>query len=826
MAVISRTFELLFSAKNKGSTELKKVEKDLEKTADKVSALNAKFNMLWGAAITQRAVSFVKSTLDANDALNDMADRTGVSVESLSKLSEVAEAGDTSVETLTKAFNKLNVQAVDTPEVFEALGVSVTDAAGGMKNSEQLFNDVADKISAIDNPARRAALATKVFGKAGLELMPILKNGSAGIRDWTNDAERLGAVTSTQLAEASGEFNDNLQRLQMAGKGFSNVLSSELLPATNLLVSTFIEYSATSLALSKSNEQTHSSVETLANSDAFRTLINVIGFVGDAIQGVGNVGELVFAGMKTSLGLIVNSMVTFVQMSVSVLKRDFTGAIAAGEQGWKQAKELMSDFGKEADKALSGERFSDKLTAGLKAAVAKAKAAAQEGAKELTKTATVSTAEAVRVTRSTEKQLDALGKVAEAATAKSKKALEEQKKVAEDFEGIVKSLTQKIPINGTLKQQLDAAEKADTRRTKAASVNQKLAEKDQSKADAKKLESLQKAADKAKEAAAAEASLVNQSRAKKAAAALEQEQTRQTEAADLRERQAIVAEMNEQQVSDLKKLDIRLAAMNELNDLYAQVKENAKTGQENEDVIKRLRTMGEMLKNIKEENAGIFAPSEIESFAKQVQELANTAAKADAEAAKKAEDETLTKARERIQELQKELLQVKFGIDEESVIAEADKLLETIQAKLKALVVPLTLKMPETFEDNLVLEAGATMLKRADGGPVYGPGTSRSDSIFTALSAGEYVQPTHIMKKPGMYRLMEYLRAGGDFRKLAVGRFADGGSYMSGGASMSAPSNTNLSVDLRTNSGNIRVNAGTTQNDLNAQLRQHNLRRS
>ena len=47
---------------------------------------------------------------------------------------------------------------------------------------EQAFYDLADKIKSIPDPAERARLAIEEFGKAGVKMIPILEQGSDGIR--------------------------------------------------------------------------------------------------------------------------------------------------------------------------------------------------------------------------------------------------------------------------------------------------------------------------------------------------------------------------------------------------------------------------------------------------------------------------------------------------------------------------------------------------------------------------------------------------------------------------------------------------------------------
>lgn len=829
MAATSREFELRLTAKNMASAAIKSVTNELKKSGEHVKSINEKFNLLFSAAIVQQVGGFVKSMVDANDALNDMADRTGISVENLSKLAEVAQAGDTSVETLTKALNKLNIEAVKSPETFEALGIEVLDAGGKMKNSEALFGDVADKISKIDNPARRAAIATQVFGKAGLELMPILKSGRDGIKGWTDDAERLGAVTSTSLAQASGEFNDNIQRLTMSAKGMSNAFAAEVLPSINLLVGAFVEYSAEAAALEKGNEQAESSIESLAKSDSFKTLISVIGFIGDAIQGFANVAQVAFGLVKFNVGQAVNAFVTLGAVARSVFAGDFKGAIAAYKQGLQQASDLVKDFQKTGDSALSGERFSDKLARGLQAAVQKGKASAAEAKKVaddtaagLTKAGSVSLAAATNIVNGATTQIKNITKVSEEATAKSKKAVEDQKKVAEEFEAISKRLTKKDPANGTLAQNLAKAERDQDKREKIAAFNEKALAKEREKSNAERLEQLQEAAEKTKAAYAAESGMNNKAKMEAAEAALESEKAEQEKAERMQEYIGLQKELAKEELSSEQRMDARLAATRELNDLYAQIKENGTSGTENEAEIKRLKDIAALLQKDKDEKTGIFSTSEIENYAKEIKDLANVAAKADADTATKTEDIIMANAKKRLEELQKDLLSVKFGIDEESVNSEADKLLDTIQNKLKGISIPVALKMPDTYDNSLQFEAGPDPIKRANGGAVYGPGTTTSDSIPALLSNKEHVVNARAAEQPGVRRFLDYLNAGGNLSGIM--RLAQGGSV--GNVVSTEVQTTNLSIDLRTDKGTIKLPRNPKQEDLEAAIRKANLRRS
>lgn len=59
-----------------------------------------------------------------------------------------------------------------------------------------------------------------VFGRsAGPELLQLLNQGSSGITALTTEAQRMGAVISTETAAQAGEFNDAIDRAKIAANG-------------------------------------------------------------------------------------------------------------------------------------------------------------------------------------------------------------------------------------------------------------------------------------------------------------------------------------------------------------------------------------------------------------------------------------------------------------------------------------------------------------------------------------------------------------------------------------------------------------------------------
>src|SRR3990167_3527888 len=162
----------------------------------------------------------MQNSINAQDALNDMSQKIGVSVERLAGLDHAAKLNGTSLETVQKALKTVSAQALDasrglaaSQENFDALGISVVDASGNLKSADKIMLEVADSFGALTTETEKTALANKLFGKSGLDLIPMLNEGSAGIEAMIAAGQKYNPVTKESALQAD-ELNDNLERLK------------------------------------------------------------------------------------------------------------------------------------------------------------------------------------------------------------------------------------------------------------------------------------------------------------------------------------------------------------------------------------------------------------------------------------------------------------------------------------------------------------------------------------------------------------------------------------------------------------------------------------
>ena len=77
---------------------------------------------------------------------------------------------------------------------YARLGVSVTNADGSLRNSEDVYWDVIDALGNVQNETERDALSMQLFGKSAQDLNPLIAQGSEGIAALTDEAKKMGAV--------------------------------------------------------------------------------------------------------------------------------------------------------------------------------------------------------------------------------------------------------------------------------------------------------------------------------------------------------------------------------------------------------------------------------------------------------------------------------------------------------------------------------------------------------------------------------------------------------------------------------------------------------
>lgn len=244
----SNRAQILISAVDQTKTAFDSIKRGLGGLTDTAKSVNGVLANL-GVGVSLAGIgAMIKSSIDSADALDEMAQRTGIAVESLSLLVPTAELSAVSTEKFEAGLKKLATGMLEaatgseaSAQNFEALGVAVQNQDGTLRDSEQVLLDLADRFKAMPDGAEKAALAVDIFGKAGAEMIPFLNQGRDGIGALKQEAAELGLQLSADTAAQAGNFNDALDKLKLATQSIGNQIIASLLPALNDMAGGMVE---------------------------------------------------------------------------------------------------------------------------------------------------------------------------------------------------------------------------------------------------------------------------------------------------------------------------------------------------------------------------------------------------------------------------------------------------------------------------------------------------------------------------------------------------------------------------------------------------------
>jgi hypothetical protein len=223
----------------KGLDDANKKLDDFGKSSDRIGkVLSTAFNLTVFKQVGEKLAGFVQHGAQVADSMGKMAQSTGTSVEEFSRLAYAAELSDVSAEELSASMGKLNKKISeaasgnrDAGAVFKALGISVKDASGHMRSSDEVMGDVAEKFAGLQDGAGKSALAMEIFGKSGANLIPMLNGGKAALAAAGAEADKFGVTVTKQGAESAERFNDAITRMKKAGEAVAIQLAAALTPA-------------------------------------------------------------------------------------------------------------------------------------------------------------------------------------------------------------------------------------------------------------------------------------------------------------------------------------------------------------------------------------------------------------------------------------------------------------------------------------------------------------------------------------------------------------------------------------------------------------------
>jgi hypothetical protein len=398
-----------FSATMKtAASGLKSVGNVVSEVSSKIFSLTG---VLTGVASAGALVLLVKGSMESIAATGRLSDRLGIATEKLGGLQYAAKLAGVENETLTGGLEKM---LKNLGEAAEKSGPVAAALASIGLNAKQLasmapdeaFEKIADGLKSITNPAERAATTVAIFGKSGQELLPMMMQGSEGIKAAAAEAAKLG-VTFNRVDAAKVELaNQSIIKLQSVLTGVMNTLAIQLSPFITAVANKFVGFAtsgrgATGMIVS-----------------GFGAVLNAIAYVADYLSIVEAGWQMLRSGASFALGGIVDAIGYVLDALDWLLKKLHITQTGMGQAAHDLAKGFY-DTGKEAFHK-AGQDWSDFATGANSKA---ARAAMQSIEDASNKAATAIAADAAKMNGGADAAEDWAKKLEEAA-ANAKKVTE------------------------------------------------------------------------------------------------------------------------------------------------------------------------------------------------------------------------------------------------------------------------------------------------------------------------------------------------------------------------------------------------------------------
>ena len=246
----------------------------------------AKYGAAAAGAATVGLLNTAKNAAETADKVDKMSEKIDISRQSYQELDYICSQTGTDVnilknglKTMRSIMDKTVSGTSKEATALEKLGIASTDSTGKLRDSEDVMWESFSALQKIENQTEKARIASLLFGKAGVELLPMLNETSDSITDMREQAHKLGLILSDEAIDAGVQFSDTLDQTQRTFEGAATKLGTAFLPALTHILE----------IVQKKAPEIQEMAENIGQS------------VGDDIEWVLNNGDLVLRLLKATV---------------------------------------------------------------------------------------------------------------------------------------------------------------------------------------------------------------------------------------------------------------------------------------------------------------------------------------------------------------------------------------------------------------------------------------------------------------------------------------------------------------------------------------------
>lgn len=221
---------------------VEQLDAKLAQAKDTAATLFQGLAVLTGAA-TGAGVGIFKLTTriaEQSHEILKLTSKTGFGTDMLQQLRHAASKTHVPFELLTgglRKFAQFTEAAThgnkNAAKQLKAYGIEVKDGHGKLKTQDELLAETLFRMEAMGDGSKRMAMAMKLFGRSGTDMLPMLDEGALGLSEMMRAAKESGKVIGGPALKAGKAMSNQLDELNKTSSSFKATIGKELLPVVS-----------------------------------------------------------------------------------------------------------------------------------------------------------------------------------------------------------------------------------------------------------------------------------------------------------------------------------------------------------------------------------------------------------------------------------------------------------------------------------------------------------------------------------------------------------------------------------------------------------------
>jgi len=219
------------------TSQLKGLKKQQDETASSGFSLAKAFQGIVAAAGAIELGRIGKDAFDSAVNIGKMADKTGLTTQTLSVFHHVAEETGVATEAVDKALTRgaksiteFEQGSAKAAKGFQLLNITQKDFQG--LKPDQKIALVTERLGAMSASFQKATATQLIFSRGGAEFIPVANAiAGEGFDKVTASVSKLGLLLDQETTDAFRSAKASMQELEDVGKGMATQFEAGLLPA-------------------------------------------------------------------------------------------------------------------------------------------------------------------------------------------------------------------------------------------------------------------------------------------------------------------------------------------------------------------------------------------------------------------------------------------------------------------------------------------------------------------------------------------------------------------------------------------------------------------